>query len=268
MPTSKLYERKSCSVTTPFSVFFLKKSKNRLHHVSPLFFKFYRTTKFTSLDKKYQKLQQAKSTHQTSFLSVLLPLRSIQWSLFHFVQQCFCESQLISQTCYRPKQETSSHDTARFKWTLSETAWWSDSVGMCLQEQNDIFISTSVYKSHFSESIRLYTIQCVRQDTANQWLKLRQWKFLGAPCIRDNEHRQCKPLFHRRSFRKKWRKPRYKYLNASFHSGGSSWARFRHSAVQQRAWCQENGLAKWTIGFSDSRVGHDVHWDRWGSVEI
>ena len=125
MPSSKLYECKSCSVTTPFFVFLLKKSKNQFHHVSLSVLQILQDDKITSLDKRYQKLQEAKSTHQTSFLSVLLPLRSIQWSLFHFVQQCFCESHLISQTCYRPKQETSSHDTARFKWVVLKRSFIS-----------------------------------------------------------------------------------------------------------------------------------------------
>ena len=85
--------------------------KNQFHNVSLLVFKFCRTTKAHpySLIKTYQKLQQAKSTHQILFLSVLLPLRSIQWSLFDFAQRCFCESHLISQTCYRPKQEKKAH---------------------------------------------------------------------------------------------------------------------------------------------------------------
>ena len=147
-------------------------------------------------DKKFHKLQQNPLIWPSSSLSfyVLLPLRSIQWSLFDFAQRCCGESQLISQTCYRPKQGTSSHDIARFKWTLSETPWWCDVVGMCLQEQTNIWSHTSVnqYDSMCTTGYRKHP-----QTNGYRWLQiLGQWKFPGAPCIRDSEHPSCKTLFH------------------------------------------------------------------------
>lgn len=100
----------------------------------------------------------------------------------------------MSQSCCRPKQGTSSHDTARFKWTLSETPWWCDVVGMCLQEQTNIWSHTSVnqYDSMCTTGYRKHP-----QTNGYRWLQiLGQWKFPGAPCIQDSEHRSCKTLFH------------------------------------------------------------------------
>ena len=76
--------------------------------------------------------------------------------------------------------------------------------------------------------------------------------------IRDSEHRQCKCLFYFHFERSggSW-STNSSILPSTF---GSSRARFRNSTVQQRACCQKK--------ISDSRVGHDVRWDWWDSVEI
>ena len=94
MPTSKpLWTQKSCSVTTPFSFFLLKISFTM---VSPCFASVFANKlqpHTLLLDENIsQKLQQAKSPHPTLFLSVLLPLTSIQWSLFDFEQRCWIAS--------------------------------------------------------------------------------------------------------------------------------------------------------------------------------
>ena len=52
-------------------------------------------------------------------------------------------------------------------------------------------------KSHFSESIRFNVYHRIPQINGYRWLQiLGQWKFPGAPCIQDSEHRSCKTLFH------------------------------------------------------------------------
>ena len=107
-------------------------------------------------------------------------------------------------------------------------------------------------KSHFSESIRFNVYDRIPETSANQWLQMAT-DFGTMEVPRCPLHPRLRaPLMQASfplSFRKKWRKPRHKYLNTSFHF---------MSQIQAQCSPTKSLLSrKRAKGFSDCWLKHD-----------